>query len=247
MPSYLYINDELICEMPGSFKNITDLTYVYFMAGSNAATGASCYIDDIKLMTFDNNTLDDITVAVDDWSLDVGQTEQLAVQAYNELGTPFDAGVSYIYQSVNPNVASVDDGGVVTGVSPGITQIRVTAVKDYSSINGEITVLVNSDTWETMDFEDCTVGGPLPDGYVQLSGSLLPSISGANPYQSEKSLHFYDSHDQSPASLMRSFDPSAAVVLEYMFYPVKSQNGLWLGMGSGAPLKRLAMAFSRSA
>lgn len=247
MPSYLYINDELICEMPGSFKNITDLTYVYFMAGSNAATGASCYIDDIKLMTFDNNTLDDITVAVDDWSLDVGQTEQLAVQAYNELGTPFDAGVSYIYQSVNPNVASVDDGGVVTGVSPGITQIRVTAVKDYSSINGEITVLVNSDTWETMDFEDCTVGGPLPDGYVQLSGSLLPSISGANPYQSEKSLHFYDSHDQSPASLMRSFDPSAAVVLEYMFYPVKSQNGLWLGMGSGAAGRYLSnISFTNS-
>ena len=82
MPSYLYIDGELICEIPGSFKNITDLTYVYFMAGSNAATGASCYIDDIKLMTFDNNTLDDITVAVDDWSLDVGQREQLAVQAY---------------------------------------------------------------------------------------------------------------------------------------------------------------------
>ena len=233
--SKLYIDDVFICDVE-AFKlpagvTLNDLTYVYLMAGSNSGIGDECYIDDIKLMSFEPNPLDSFTAALGNWALDVQQSETIAVSAFNEKGEPI-SDVNYAFESADPGIASVDGDGVVTGVSPGSTMITVTASKGAKRLTHELTVMVYSDQWDTWDFEDCDVGGELPEGFSLLAGNLLPSVSDAEAYQSEKSLHFHDTSTSAPASLKLTFDPSKAAVLEYMFYPVESVSGIWLGMGS---------------
>jgi len=80
---------------------------------------------------------------------------------------PVNAGNRNVtWESVNPSVATVNANGVVTGVNPGITQIKVSTVVGGHSAQSTITVRLRpaiqpdaSDVW----------GATPPDGYVYVT------------------------------------------------------------------------------
>lgn len=68
----------------------------------------------------------------------VGGTLNYTATAYDASGAPVTGGVRYIWSSARPGVATVDPGtGSARGVSNGSAVIRVNAIDDRGSAQGE--------------------------------------------------------------------------------------------------------------
>ena len=65
----------------------------------------------------------DIQVQPGDAQVQVRRTTQFFAQAYDRGNNPLLSVTTFTWRSSNPQVATVDDNGVATGVGPGVTQI----------------------------------------------------------------------------------------------------------------------------
>lgn len=79
---------------------------------------ASC-----QVVLLEDNAVDRISVSPENLRLRAGQTHQLEVS----IEAPEESQVNPIFSSDNPNIAAVDDSGLVLGVDSGTTVIRVRA------------------------------------------------------------------------------------------------------------------------
>ena len=79
---------------------------------------ASC-----KVILLEENEVDSIAVSPDSMRLKAGQSQWLTVT----IEAPGDGEIKPIFSSDNPNIAAVDDQGLVLGISEGTTVIRVRA------------------------------------------------------------------------------------------------------------------------
>lgn len=76
-----------------------------------------------QLKTLQPISAESITLSVGNLEMNVAQTYELKVTVYPENAT---LGKVVNWQSANPDVAMVDDNGVVTGMGPGLTTILAT-------------------------------------------------------------------------------------------------------------------------
>ena len=129
--------------------NVSNKDLVYESSNPNVATvdnngkvtGVNPGTTTITVKTKDGEIVDTITVVVkekDIINVDVGSTKQIDP---NTITKPDNVSNNdLVYESSNPNVATVDDNGKVTGVNPGTTTITV-KTKDGEIID-TITIVV---------------------------------------------------------------------------------------------------------
>ena len=66
-----------------------------------------------------------VTVSPDTWDADrIGQRAELTATALDAFGNPIP-GVEFTWESIAPDVAQVDDDGIVTAFSAGLTTLRL--------------------------------------------------------------------------------------------------------------------------
>lgn len=94
------------------------LLTVRVSAADDPTKTASC-----RVLLLEENAVDRITVSPEELRLRAGQTHQLEVG----IEAPEGSEVRPIFSSDNPNIAAVDDRGLVLGVGSGTTVIRVRA------------------------------------------------------------------------------------------------------------------------
>ena len=75
---------------------------------------------------------------------------------------------TFTYTSNNPNVVTVDENGVVTGVAQGSTTVRVVAIYNNIQVETNVTVNVNLDLTVNLDVEELTLatGDVLENGHI---------------------------------------------------------------------------------
>ena len=151
--------------------NVSNKDLVYESSNPNVATvdnngkvtGVNPGTTTITVKTKDGEIIDTITVVVkeeDIINVDVGETEQIDP---NTITKPDNvSNKDLVYESSNPNVATVDNNGKVTGVNPGTTTITV-KTKDGEIID-TITVVVKDkitvEVGETEQIDPNTITKP---------------------------------------------------------------------------------------
>jgi uncharacterized protein YjdB len=98
-------------------------------APGTATVTADVYLDGIAMtasrdVLVNAKTLDSVTLTADDPQLSEGMTTQLRIAGWSE-GEPVDlADAEIVYASLNPDIAAVDEDGVVTALSTGTAEIE---------------------------------------------------------------------------------------------------------------------------
>lgn len=208
--------------------------------------GVTVLSNTVEITAIDVERLDHVTLAPEDWTLDVGQIQSVNAIARNKNGTQLVQDVSFSYFSDDPSIATVDSNGMITGVAPGYTKIWSTATKNGVSKTASTIILVNSPLWEVADFENGTVGNNLgatdysPHFTINVPNSQKPKYSDAYATSGSQSLHFLDDDSTNPPgvgantpALRREYSGRQAVVVEFMLRPVNAQNGIYFGIGDG--------------
>ena len=107
-------------------------------------------------------TLPELEISKSNINLQVGQTEQLTVKLKDE-----DKTQNAIYQSSNPNIATVDENGLITAISEGIAIISVAV---DGAKHSEITVNVYDPENHKIKFQPKSNMYETEDGFVMYKG-----------------------------------------------------------------------------
>ena len=140
----------------GSFNNANEAETVYTMGGSDVNVTAEFRKENPTVSLSIRSTA----------QVDAGETVQLTAQA-----TPSDTSDHFVWSSLDNEVATVDENGVVTGIKPGKTTIAVTCGSKRATCD----ITVYSVDIETIEL--------LPRLYVDGIGStetMDPEIAPAN-------------------------------------------------------------------
>ena len=149
-------------------------------------------VRDIKIscMVTVNNPVNTVTVKGDTNRMLIGATTQLTATA-KHVSTKFDpTDTELVWSSSAPSVATVDQNGLVTAVSTGMTYIYATANNGKSNTGYAITVVSQADGSYTVTMpENETV---LPGGTVTLPVSITGNAEGVNNYSAYHMVFTYD-------------------------------------------------------
>lgn len=145
---------------------------------------------EISCMVTVNNPVNTVTVKGDTNRMLIGATTQLIATA-KHVSTKFDPTDSELtWSSSAPSVATVDQNGLVTAVSTGMTYIYATANNGKSNTGYAITVVSQADGSYTVTMpENETV---LPGGTVTLPVTITGNAEGVNNYSAYHMVFTYD-------------------------------------------------------
>ena len=139
--------------------NVTNSDLVWESSNPNVATvddngkvtGVNPGTTTITVKTKDGEIIDQITIVVrDKVTVDVGETKQINPNTINKPSNVTNSDL--VWESSNPNIATVDSTGKVTGVTPGTTTIIV-KTKDGKVIDQVTVVVENKITVEVGESE----------------------------------------------------------------------------------------------
>lgn len=145
---------------------------------------------EISCMVTVNNPVNTVTVKGNTNRMLIGTTTQLTATA-KHVSTKFDpTDTELVWSSSAPSVATVDQNGLVTAVSTGMTYIYATANNGKSNTGYAITVVSQADGSYTVTMpENETV---LPGGTVTLPVSITGNAEGVNNYSAYHMVFTYD-------------------------------------------------------
>ena len=146
---------------------------------------------EINCMVTVNNPVNTVTVKGDTNRMLIGATTQLTATA-KHVSTKFDpTDTELVWSSSAPGVASVDQNGLVTALSTGMTYIYATASNGKCNTAGyAITVVSQADGSYTVTMpENETV---LPGGTVTLPVTITGNAEGVNNYSAYHMVFTYD-------------------------------------------------------
>ena len=137
-----------------------------------------------------NNPVNTVTVKGDTNRMLIGATTQLTATA-KHVSTKFDpTDTELVWSSSAPGVASVDQNGLVTALSTGMTYIYATASNGKCNTGYAITVVSQADGSYTVTMpENETV---LPGGTVTLPVTITGNAEGVNNYSAYHMVFTYD-------------------------------------------------------
>lgn len=138
-----------------------------------------------------NNPVNTVTVNGDTNRMLIGATTQLTATA-KPVSTKFDpTDTELVWSSSAPGVAAVDQNGLVTALSTGMTYIYATANNGKTNTAGyAITVVSQADGSYTVTMpENATV---VPDGTVTLPVIITGNAEGVNNYSAYHMAFTYD-------------------------------------------------------
>lgn len=146
---------------------------------------------EISCMVTVNNPVNTVTVKGDTNRMLIGATTQLTATA-KHMSTKFDpTDTELVWSSSAPGVATVDQNGLVTALSTGMTYIYATANNGVTNNAGyAITVVSQADGSYTVTMpENETV---VPSGTVTLPVSITGNAEGVNNYSAYHMVFTYD-------------------------------------------------------
>ena len=127
-----------------SVENAGEYIIVLRLDGKNSSS--SEYIMYPQKILFENMSgLDSAILSVEKNTINVGESIQSALSLYQgdgELLPPASEGQQVVYVSDNPEIASVDSAGLISGVSEGSTKIRAHVTRGGVSRSGEVDIRV---------------------------------------------------------------------------------------------------------
>lgn len=145
---------------------------------------------EISCMVTVNNPVNTVTVKGDTNRMLIGGTTQLTATA-KHVSTKFDpTDTELVWSSSAPGVASVDQNGLVTALSTGMTYIYATANNGKCNTGYAITVVSQADGSYTVTMpENETV---VPGGTITLPVSITSDTEGVKNYSAYHMVFTYD-------------------------------------------------------
>lgn len=207
--------------------------------------GETVKTNEVEVQVYSREPLDSISVTASKWVLELGDTGTITKAAYNSFGQQFVAEISkqeyfdgdttkpkyyegdvdWQFASRDTDVLSVDaETGEYQAKAAGVTQIVVTATKGNTTLTREITVIVESDQWQTQDFESTT----FPTNCTKTS---LVTLSTQNCYSGSQSVYINDTSTSLIPMLRFNIPEAKGVIVEFMLYVESNTHAPCFGVG----------------
>ncbi|HHW32509.1 MAG TPA: hypothetical protein GXX20_12710 [Clostridiaceae bacterium] len=196
--------------------SVSDTGVITGLAGGSAQIKVTASKGDVTLekvitLTVVSDDIDSVTATVAKSKILQGGTTTITAVAKTEAGEPIDAAV-LSYASVNPQIAEVNDAGVITGVAAGTTNIIVTASHKgvEKSAIVSITVVPFPDDFESYNVDDVN---DIPVDFTEIN--LWGRITEGSGYNGTKGFEIWDNATGATAMVTISKNPSAAKLLKF--------------------------------
>lgn len=166
----------------------------------------------------ESGDLSSISVTADTWQIEPEETVQLNVIAKDSDGN-IVSGAEFTYESILPSVAIVNENGLVTAVSLGITEIIVTAQLNGTTKSETVAISVantsDRETFEEMAPNAAPVFAQAGKIGFQSAGTLMATVTNVRCKDGTKAVCISDTRNDATASLLYTGNASGNLTLDF--------------------------------